>query len=267
MKRTSIAMIMASMIPSLFLAAGCNVTSPSQEGSGVVCFWISSDRDTYASFGRVGEDVDRNFGPSGFVAVANGPLGIKHSYVQFTPPSFPEGTEILEAKLELFHSGKNEDGTTDDVNFNVAVIRNEAWSPLTLTWANRPDRDGLPGVDAELRLRSQNWSGTPDISGIVREMIDSSTVHHGFLVWYRDPSGRQVEKGFYSNNDVRRKQNDLGLAPRLLIRVRLPEGKTVADVKLPPFLAADTDITLARPITMLQTRQSATWPTDWNVSP
>jgi hypothetical protein len=240
--------------------------NPTHTGdTGVICLWVSSDKDAFVSYGRVGEEVERNFGGYGFLSVANGPLGIKQSYVHFTPPTLPEGSEILEAKFELYHSGRNEDGTTDDVVFNVGVIRNEPWSPGTLTWSNRPDRDGLPAPETELRLRSQNWSGTPDITGLVQQMGTSPDAFRGFVVWYRDPSGRQIEKGFYSNNDVRRKQKDLGLSPRLLIRVRLPQGKSTSDMKL-GFLPADTDLTVPREVTMVEIRKSQTWPTDWNVS-
>jgi hypothetical protein len=278
MKRAIMPMILATVMFALF-AAGCGLITgpdccctmckgpdtPKPGDTGVVCLWVSSDKDAFASYGRVGEEVDRNFGQYGFLSVANGPLGIKHSYVHFTPPTFPAGTEILEAKFEMYHSGKNEDGTTDDILLNVGVIRNEPWSPGTLTWANRPDRDGLPAPETEIRLRSQNWSGTPDITGFVQEMGTNPNAFHGFLVWYRDPSERQVEKGFYSNNDSRRTQTELGLAPRLVIRVRLPQGKPTSDMKL-GYLPGDTDITVPREVTTVKIRKSQTWPADWNVS-
>lgn len=275
MKRRSISLILASVLLAS-CCAGCSLPTgpePFAQGdklpssdSGFVSLWISADKDTYASRGRAGEEGDRNFGQSGSLVVAFGPLGIKQSYVHFTPPSLPPGTEILESKFELYHSGKNEDGSSDEVLLNVAAIRTEGWNPSTLTWNNRPDRDGLPAPDAEIRLRSQNWSGTPDIRGIAEQMIASPSSNHGFLVWYRDPSGRQLEKGFYSNNDNRRRQNDLGLAPRLLMRVKLPPGTSAADMVL-GFLPPDSDLTPPRPITMVRTRQSEQWPADWNVSP
>ena len=84
---------------------------------------------------------------------------------------------------------------------------------------------------------------------------------------YRDPSGRQVEKGFHSNNERHRTQTDPGFAPRLLIRVQLPEGVAVSQTSLTPFLPSDTYLTVARPVTMLWTRQSTTWPAEWKVSP
>ena len=260
---------LVALMASLTLGA-CNalVNNPiAQTAEGDVGYWISANADARVSFGRVGEEANQNYGNGGFLAVANGPLGRKMSYVRFTIPTFPAGTEIREAKLELFHGGKNEDGTTDDIMINVGVVRAEPWSPATITWNSRPDRGGNPTADAAIRLRSQAWSGTQDISGIVRDMIASPSTNYGFVVWYQDPTGRQVEKGFYSNNDGRRTQTSLGLSPRIVMKVRFAPGTGTADVTL-PFLPSDHDLGhLPQPITTVLYRAGSDWPTDWNVSP
>lgn len=266
------AIVMAALVATIL--TGCDVIGPIAQptqpvGSDIVCLWIGADKDTYASYGPNGSEADRNFGRDGGLVVAAGVLARKTSYVHFTPPTMPEGTEILEAKLELYHGGKNEDGYgTDDITLNVGVIQNEPWSPLTLTWNNRPDRGGPPPSDFPLYLRSQAWSGTSNIAGTVREMIGDPARHHGFVISRSELfMDRQVEKGFYSNNDYRRKQNDMGLSPRLLVKIKLPAGKTTADMNL-GFLPGDHDLGgMPQPILMVRVVGSKEWPADWNVTP
>ncbi|MCC7437514.1 MAG: DNRLRE domain-containing protein [Armatimonadetes bacterium] len=232
-----------------------------------ICVWLASDRDTYASYGRVGEEADRNFADYSPLAIAKGELARKQAYVNFARPVFPQGAEILEAKFEMFHGGKNEDGTTDDILVNVGSIKNEAWSRSTLTWNNRPDRGGVPPVDVPpIRLRSQAWSGTDNIAGAAQEMlITQPNNHYGFVVSLGQVFG--VEKGFYSNNDIRRKRDDMGLSPRMVMKIRLPAGKTTQDIQM-PFLSPDHDFSkLVQPITTIRFSPSNDYPADWNVSP
>jgi hypothetical protein len=249
---------------------GCQQLSTAVDGttaSGTVCLWISATKDAHVSYGRTGEEVDRNFGQNGTLVVAVGPIARKQTYVDFSLPTFPAGTEVQAAKLELYHSGKNEDGYTDDITMNVARIPgSETWTPATITWNNRPDRGGHFASETSMPLRSQNWSGTPDIAGYVREMMANPSAYNGFVVWLDNPFPQQVEKGFYSDNDIRRKQNDLGLAPRLLVRIKLPEGKSTDDITL-PFLPSGHDLqNLPQPITTLRFVKSDTWPSDWNTT-
>jgi hypothetical protein len=236
--------------------------------SQTMCCWIAADKDTYASFGRTGEEGDLNFGLHGTLPVAVGPVGRKRIYLNFARPNFPAGTEILFAKMELFHPGKNEDGTTDDIQIDVASIRTEPWSPATLTWNNRPDRNTPHMAEFAIALRSQAWSGTGNIKGFIDDMFANPSTHYGFMIGMADGFfSNQIEKGFYGNNDIRRKQDDLGLSPRLLLKVRLPQGKTMNDVTL-PFLPTDNDLgRIPKPVTMVRFVQTDEFPTDWNVSP
>jgi hypothetical protein len=260
------------LVLAILSTNGCQQLTTAVDGgtaSGTVCFWISATKDAHVSYGRTGEEVDQNFGLNGSLVVAVGPIARKRSYVDFSLPTFPAGTEVQAAKLELYHSGKNEDGYTDDITMNVARIPSgETWTPAAITWNNRPDRGGNFAPETSIPLRSQNWSGTPDIAGYVREMIANSSAYNGFVIWLDDGSfPQQVEKGFYSDNDIRRKQNDLGLAPRLLVRVKLPDGKSTDDITL-PFLPSGHDLqNLPQPVTTLRFTRSDSWPTEWNVSP
>ena len=255
------------------LWSGCNIlkddaTIVAPGGSGTVCYWIAADKDTYASFGRTGEEGDLTFGQHGTLAVAVGPVGRKRIYLHFARPNFPAGSEILFAKMELFHPGKNEDGSSDDIELGVASIRTEPWSPATLTWNNRPDRSTPHFEEFAIALRSQAWSGSGNIKSFIDDMFANPSAHYGFMIGLRDGFfANQIEKGFYANNDIRRKQNDLGLSPRLLLKVRLPAGKRINDVTM-PFLPTDHDLgKLPMPVTMVRFAQSDGFPSDWNVSP
>ena len=256
----------------LAMIAGCNSNSPTNTNapaSGTVYLWISSDKDAYASCGATAscEEQLRNFGTHNQLVVADWEFAHKRSYVHFPIPTLPDSTEILEAYIELFHSGKNEDGKSDDILIPVALSF-AAWSPLTLNWSNKPEGTNPPGSHFSLKLESQAWSGSPDITGWVKQIFANPSTFFGFTFWWSQQmnGGLGIEKGFYSNNDLSRTQNDLGKAPRLLLKLKLPSGKTTNDITL-PFFAPDNDLTnLPRPTTMMLFRSGSDWPSDWNVS-
>jgi hypothetical protein len=245
---------------------GTVVNSGAVSATGnTICIWVAADKDAYVATGRVGEEANSNFGHNGSLAVASGPLGRKQSYVHFTPPTLPEGSQVIEARLELYNGARNGDGTSDDINIAVGRV-SDAWNPSTITWNNQPFNSGFPLAEATLRLRSDAWCGTGDIAGIVREMLADPQKNEGFFLWYQDPGGRQVDKGFYSDNDFRRKRNALGLSPRLLMRVQLPAGASMLDLRL-GFLIPDHDLErLGSEITMDSVVTASTWPAHWNVT-
>lgn len=237
---------------------------PITVASDTVCVWIAANSDTYASE----REPDMNFGRHGSLVVATGPLGVKNSYVRFTQPTFPQGTEIFYARMELYHSGRNEDGTSDDISLNVLPIQSETWGPLTLNWKNRPDRGFGPQGTIPLRLRSQTWSGTTNIADVVRQSYADPQNYFGYRITL--PSeffNKQIEKGFYSNNDRRRTTTDMGLSPRLLLKVKLPANTTTSDIRL-PFLPVGNDLgDLGQPILMAQFVQGSQFPDTWEASP
>jgi len=242
---------------------GCsNSTSSSGTGgSGIIYLWIGVDKDTYVHM----EDSDRNYGDMASLVVADWESTHKRTYVHFLLPILPDGTEILEAYLELFHSGANEDGKTDDIDIGVQRASG-TWSPLTLTWDNEPTFYRAP--EFMIDLESQAWSGSDDISSIVTGMFDDPDSDYGFVVsWSMNPTGLGIEKGFYSNNHIYRKADDLWLSPRLLVKIQLPSGKTTSDISL-PALPTDNDIDFpaGTNILMLNFSSAADWPDDWDVA-
>ncbi len=250
---------------AVFLTA-CSKTSTTGPGGGSLgdtwCLWIGADMDTYVSCGRSAgcDEGDLNFGQHASLVVALWELAAKRTYIHFLIPNVPQGTEVLEAYLNLYHGGKNEDGHSDDVStpFQEAT---EAWTPMELTWNNQPSFS--PGGRHYIDLKSQAWSGSDNISDMVRGYFDDPSSHKGIVVYWSNVA-IPIEKGFYSNNYTGRKADDLGLSPRLLVKIKLPSGKTINDVTLPP-LSADTDLDFAgQQVLMMRYSPGSDWPEDWD---
>lgn len=247
------------------LACGQLPLTSDPTASGTVYLWVSADKDALVSCGPASSNCSEqnlNYGTYGFLAVANNGVGLKKSYVHFTPPTFPAGTEILEAYVELFHGGQNEDGQTDDVLIPVAHAL-AAWDPNTLTWANQPNTQ-LVGEFTTVNLTSQDWSGTPDVAPLVQDWHDQPATNYG-LVLYWNQQSLGIEKGFSSNNHTSRTQTELGQAPRLLIKIQLPDGTTTDDMTL-GFLPPDHDLgNLPQPLTTVRFQSGDDWPAEWGV--
>lgn len=233
--------------------------------SGTVFLWVGADKDGYVSCEAGGPPCpgeNSNFGTNQFLRVAFSAVALKKAYVHFTLPQLPPGTEVQEAYLELFHPGTREDGKSDDVRIPVAPAA-APWSPMTLTLANEPNRQLIGGV-SEIKLNSAEWSGTEDLAALVRGWLADRATNHGFYIYWPDANAG-IEKGFYSNNDSRRTASDLGLSPRLLLQVRLPEGRTSADISL-PTIPVDNDLPFdGQSISMLRIAGGADWPASWSV--
>ncbi|HLA64705.1 MAG TPA: DNRLRE domain-containing protein, partial [Rhodothermales bacterium] len=233
-----------------------------------VYLWVGANADAFTWCGLQTPGCpygDANFGRNGILPVAFTQLDIKRTYVHFDLPTLPAGTEVQEAYLELYHGGRNEDGRSDDVDIPVALVPT-AWDPMTITHNNQPIV-GTPGSFTALNLRSQSWSGTPDIAGQVAAMFADPSSNHGFALTWPSPA-QPIEKGFTGINDIRRTRTDLGQSPRLLVRVRLPEGRTASDIVLPPLLSTnDLNPAGSGPILMVRTTSGGSdWPTSWNVT-
>lgn len=263
----------------LFLLAlasvGCQL--PTQPGSGstsnndIAYIWNSAYTDTYIS----SQEPDRNFLPNELMAAqyAVGPLGpgMKTTcYVKFIMPVMPQGSVVEEAYFEVFHGGKNEDGTTDDITFNVSEVE-QPFNARTVTWNNGPDGRlfvaGQPISPNSNRFRSQDWCSTPNISGLIQKYIDEPSTNNGFRVTISDL--RTYYKGFYSVNSFGRTRTELGKAPRIVMKIRMPAGTANSSNISWPNVPADHD--LARFPTGQNIKISeyqfggADFPPSWNV--
>lgn len=263
----------AALAVALLLAlAGCSSPPTGTGGepvegsaSGTVFLWLGSDADTYVSCETGGPPCpgeELNFGTDDFLRVAFSAVALKKTYVRFALPDLPDGSVLTEAYFELYHPGTREDGQSDDISIPVAPAAGP-WSPMTLTLANEPNPQ-LTGGDYDINLNSAEWSGTADLATLVRDWLADPGSNHGFYVYWPDADAG-IEKGFYSNNHSSRTEDDLGRAPRLLMRVELPDGATSDDITL-PAIPPDNDLPFdGQTILMMRVAGGEDWPAGWEV--
>lgn len=244
--------------------------SEMQPETGTVFLWLGADKDATVSCGRPGDgcpDGNNNFGLHGFLTVEGRILGIQRIYTHFDLPTFPEGTVIEEAYFEMFHPAAREDGMTDDVKIPV-TLANARWNPRTITWNNQPNPVTAGSINT-INLNSQDWSGTGNIAGTVRSWLANPDGNHGLVTFWNTSMSPGIAKGFYSINDIRRRIDDLGPAPRLVMKITLPDGATTNDIVLSPFLQPDHDLPTqpGQAITMLEvsTGEGGNFPAAWDV--
>jgi hypothetical protein len=255
MRRPAMFLAMAGLI-ALSCFGDDPVSTNGGGGSGIYFLWIGADMDATVDSSM----PDVNWGRDGYNRVALGGQ-TKRSYIHFLIPDVPEGTDVMEAYVELYHGGKNEDGKTDDIDIPFTEA-SDTWSATEITWNNQPAF--TPGGTHHIDLRSQSWSASDDLEGLVQGYFDDPDSHRGIVVYWSNLS-LLIEKGFTSNNDYRRTVSDMGLSPRLLVKISLPDGKTMDDVALPP-LSTGTDLDFpGQEILMLRYSSGADWPPSWDV--
>ncbi len=235
--------------------------------SGTVYLWVGASKDALVSCGGVGcPEANNNYGLMGFLTVAGWLRATKGAYVYFDMPLLPPGSVVEEAYFEMYHGGKNEDGKTDNVQ--IPVSRAAApWSPRTITFANQPNKTAGLG-ETYLNLNSQDWSGTPNIMGIIRAWMANPATNFGFVASWSPGKSPFIEKGFYSINDRSRTLTDMGLAPRLLLKVQLPDGYDSSSIFMPAFLPVGHDLP-TRPgqgVTTMRSAGGPSWPDSWDVT-
>ncbi|MCG6914303.1 DNRLRE domain-containing protein [bacterium BMS3Abin03] len=269
-RKSRIFFLFIVLLTGTLIVAGCKPISSlptgpvnTSQSSQTVYLWISADKDTYVSK----DEKERNFRQSSNLSVAGSQIALKRSYVHFTLPTLPVSTKIEEAYLELYHSGKNEDGKTDDIMMPVAKCPFQ-WNPLTLTYEKEPTPISTSEGSFRIKLRSQDWSGSENINVLMGDYFANPQDFFGFIIqWHYQSLG--IEKGFYSNNHISRTVSDLGLAPRLLVKLTLPDGKTVNDITLPSVLPADNDLNFNSGATVLMINSVTggnNWPASWDVA-
>lgn len=234
-------------------------------GTGTVYLWIASDADSYVVCNKAGtgpcQSFDVDYSGSNTLVVAHNAFSVKRTYVNFPMPVFPEGTNVEEAYFELYHSGKNEDGKTDDIMIDVARVMS-AWSASNVRYENQPVPTG-PYGEFQIRLRSQDWSGSSNIFHAMNEAIAPGSNFEGFAAFISNYEPG-YEKGFYSGNHDSFTLGDLGLAPRLLMKITLPDGNTTNDID---FSAANVhpDNAGSRRFGYF-IRTGGNWPAEWDIA-
>ena len=232
--------------------------------SGTVAIWLSAEQDTYIS----SLEQDRNFGRNDPLVVAGRLLDTKLPFVRFRLPELPPGFELLDAYVELYHTGRNEDGQTDDLQIDITEPK-DPWDAMSLTWNLSRAWSAVPpqpGGFASLCVQSQAWSGSQNIANSVADAYRQGRSEYEVYLKWDGPSPPQIEKGFASNNHSSRRWDDLGLAPRLLIRLQLPPGATLADQTFRTFPPNHDLGRLPQPVLMSRVEPGGTWPVSWQVA-
>ncbi|MBX3744933.1 MAG: DNRLRE domain-containing protein [Verrucomicrobiae bacterium] len=210
------------------------------EGRGTewVSLWITAYKDTYVDR----REPDRRFGCEPDVRVASllvEPVPVtRRTYVHFVLPRLPAGSQIGKAFLNLYNPDFSNPPENAPIHARTAVRH---WDPCDLTWNNQPEEPGfLSSADFGIKYRNRDWCGpTASIRQFIEPIFANAAAHEGFIIF--TPVQPSQQKAFLSNNHSSRTANDLGLAPRLLVRVKLPPGTTAADIRIPP-LPADNDL-------------------------
>ena len=258
----SLSGILLALLMASCTSRPVRVLTPGVPISGTVAIWVSAEQDTYISCGRTSacEEGDLNFGRHSPLAVAGWDLARKLPFVHFELPRLPAGTEILEAYLELNHNAQREDGRTDDLKIPVSMP-GAPWNAMTLTWNNNQNTPAAGGA-YNICLRSFAWSGSPNIA----TDIQGRREYDAFLSWPYPTATPPIEKGFASANDVSRTEDNLGLAPRLLIKAQLPPGITINSRTFRTFQPSEDLGRLPQPVLTSMGEATVTWPSSWQVS-
>jgi hypothetical protein len=223
--------------------------------------WIGSDADALVrcSVSKQCGDQATNFGALSSLSVGGGELEHSRSYVRFLMPAFPPGTKVVQAQLELFHGGKQEDGTKDDICLDVARSPGP-WKPLEVTWSNQPLSSTI-GTETKMSLVSQGWSAA-DVTAAVVDHVANPENNFGFVVF--TPASSQIHKSFDSNSHQSRTDTELGTSPRLLVRVELPAS---GEVVWPESFEEGTDLPFPNEsIEIAEASVGDSWPADWKAA-
>lgn len=252
--------------------------TPTMEGSsqGEIAFlWLAADKDAWVGCRAQNcADGDLNHGTLFSLDVSDPaiPPGTTRIYVEFYLPQLPDKTEVLEAYINLYEDSRQIPGNTGRPVIEVL----QEWDPRAINHNNQPMAIGNLSEDARLgRFRDVNeWRGTfpfsSNLASIVQDHLADPSSNHGFLV--NNPSNTIYLRSFRSDNAPSRTEADMDFSPRLLLKIRLPDGPESflgpASVVLPP-LPPDTDLDefLTGPdVLMVRIAGGATWPASWDVA-
>ena len=202
------------------------------------------------------------------------PPGIQKTYVAFYLPQFPPGTEVVEAHLNLFEQSEQIPSAAP----RPVDLVPGPWDPMRVSYDRQPVPPGaraeMVGEFAGFGARD-TWRGTLArtsalVPAIEAHLADPAS-NHGFVIQnFPDPSGFYL-RSFSSLNHPSRTASDMGQAPRLLLKLRLPEADPVLSagtVVLPP-LPPETDLDETLPageVLVMRVAGGTDWPAEWRVA-
>lgn len=202
------------------------------------------------------------------------PPGIQKAYVAFYLPGFPPGTEVVEAHLNLFEQSEQIPSTSP----RPVDLVPGPWDPMRISYDRQPVPPGargemvgeIGGFGGRNEWRGMRASVSALVRAVTAHLADPSS-NHGFVIQnFPDDSGLYL-RSFSSLNHPTRTASDMGQAPRLLLKLRLPEAApslSAANVVLPP-LPAETDLDETLPpgeVLVMRVAGGEDWPDDWDVA-
>ncbi len=254
--------------------AGCKNNPIASSGTSTTPYaiWIAAVTTTYISDAPT--DTGSNFMLQGYSTIQlwDIPGIVSHhevSYVRFVLPSLPAGSTIDSAYFELYHAATDEDGTTDATQFWVSEV-GTGWGADTMTWNNGPDHGKYfqPPSPMVCPLHSVDWCGTTDISSIVHKWFTNPATNTGFRLDLANQ--KNFYKAFNSNRTFTRTDSTLGLAPRLLLIVRIPDTASLAPLRTFAQLPPDANVRLGtysrrtNLVIMDSIQAGSDFPSSWN---
>jgi hypothetical protein len=240
--------------------------------------WLTADNDATVVCDQVSTPSpsncpnqypgNRNFGtgPTVDLQWRNQTTERKRVYVRFYLPELPAGTQVIEARVNLFDLRPVASGNTDQVIMGSRAIG--AWNAEQITWINQPN--SATGLQQEFNLesRANEWSPSQDIAQLIVEpVMNGSEPNNGFMIHFFS-TVQSFENGYKSDNTASRTENDLDDAPRLLLRLSKPTSCSALTLPNIPWSDTDLDASIGgpplSPVLMVRTGHTS-WPTNWNV--
>ncbi len=261
-----------TILCSYLLSSCSSSNSPSTVGTTPVALWIAAASTTYISDAPTDTGTNMLLQGSLNIGLWDIPGIVSHhqvSFVKFVLPSLPPGSGIDHAYFEVYHGGQQEDGTTDNTQFWVSQI-GVPFGFDTMTWNKSPDHgryNAPPTIVCQ--LHSKDWCGTHDIRDTIQNWFNNPASNTGFRLNLASQSN--YYKSFYSNRDLSRTDSTLGLAPRLLILLHIPDTtSSLAPLKTFGQLPPDANVRLGpysrrtNLVIMDSLVTSSDFPASWN---
>jgi len=255
---------------SVFIFSGCDFfgtddSDPDVTGStDTFCFWLAASKDAYVSSSLPDYNYD---GTYSLVCSHGEPNHEQRFYIQFFMPQLPEGTEVLEAYINLYEDSQTGQPGNNNIPVGEAV---GVWDPYTITWNDQPNPVGplgLGSVHIGTYISNNMWRTTQDIKGIVQNHLDNSDNNFGWI--FNNSATYAFTRSFKSMNALdARTQTELKLGPRLLMKVKTNSplsGSNIGTVltgstELGNMYGFNTDILIYR----IQSGEN--WPEAWEVA-
>ncbi len=182
--------------------------------------WLTTSQDAYVD----DRNPDAPFNTFSLNINHGLPNGEHRTYLQFFIPQFPEGTEVLEAYINVFEDSQQNNGT-QSISVREA---SEGWNSSTITWNNQPTPPGMGIYVSSIKAFEgvNKWRGSDNIKLKAKQFIENPSSHYGFILDNVGPYN--LTRSFTSMNSPRgRTETKLDQCPRFLLKLK-------SDVPLTP---------------------------------